>query len=211
MFQEEINERGIACPRRAQQRSRALRQYRVAAAILRDVTIGRTALELKIGIRASVEQHPGDVKRGDCILTRQHRHRAVSLGRQRADVGGHIERRASEEIPFVHVGASFDHGGRDLEMQVEQRHVERRDALGVFEIWIGPGRDQVSRALNTALAGGIEQRSETTLVQVLGTWLCDDLAFPLADDTARVEVGACEARNFTISAWLCAAAHIKAD
>ena len=78
----------------------------------------------------------------------------------------------------------------ELEVQVEQRHVERRDALRVFEIRIGAGRDQVPRALDAALASGIEQGGEAALVHVLGTRLGDDLALPLTDDAARVEVGA---------------------
>ena len=75
-------------------------------------------------------------------------------------------------------------------MEIQQRHVERRDTFRIFEIGIGAGRDQVLRTLDTALASGIEQRGEAALVQVFGTRLGDDLAFPLADDAARIDVGA---------------------
>ena len=61
---------------------------------------------------------------------------------------------------------------------------------GILEIEIGAGRDQVPRALDAALARGIEQRREAALVHVLRPRLGDDLALPLADDAARVEVGA---------------------
>ena len=135
--------RSIAGPRCAQQGSRALSQYRVAAAILRHIAIRWTAFQLKIRIGTGLDEQPGDVERRDRILTREHRHRAVSLDRQRADVRGHVQRRPAEQVPLVDIGAGFDHVGRELEVEIEQRHVERRDAFRIFEIGIGPGRDQV--------------------------------------------------------------------
>ena len=57
VLQQELDERRIAGPRGAQQGSRPLGQYRVAAAILRHIAIRRTALELKIRIGAGLEQH----------------------------------------------------------------------------------------------------------------------------------------------------------
>src|SRR3970040_748064 len=50
---------------------------------------------------SGVEQHHRDVERGQRLLTRDHGHGAVPLCRQRADVGGHVQRRPAEEIPFV--------------------------------------------------------------------------------------------------------------
>ena len=131
-----------------------------------------------------------DVERGDRVLARDHGHRAVALGRQRAHVGRHVQRRAAEQVPLVDVGAGLDHERGEIEVQVEQRHVERRDALRILEIGIGAGRDQVPRALDAAFARGVEQRREAALVHVLRPRLGDDLALPLADDAARVEVGA---------------------
>ncbi len=190
MLQEQVDERRIAGPRGAQQGRGPLREDRVTAAILRDIAVRRAALELKIGVRTAFAQEPADVERGERIRAREHGHRAVPFDRQRADVGRHIQRRSPEEVPLVDVGASVDQVCGELEMQIEERHVERGDPVRVFEIRIGAGRNQMPRALHAALAGGIEQRSETAFVHVLGTRFGDDLAFPLADDAARVDVGA---------------------
>ncbi len=213
VLQQQLDELGIAGPRGAQQRRGALRQDRVAAAILRHIAIRRTPLELNIRIGAGLEQHPADIERGERILARDHGHGAVALHRQRADVGGHVHRRPAVEVPFV------DDRRRALIMYAANSKCRLSSAMlsgviaiRIFEIGIGAGRDQVPRALDTAFARGIEQRREPALVHVFRTRLGDDLAFPLVDDAARVDVGAaCDARNFTISAWLCAAAHISAD
>ena len=59
-----------------------------------------------------------------------------------------------------------------------------------FEIGICAGLDQMPCALDAAFARRVEQRREPTLVHVLGPRFLDDLALPLADDAARIEVGA---------------------
>ena len=61
---------------------------------------------------------------------------------------------------------------------------------GSSRIGVGPCREQVLRALDAALARGIQEGGETAAVHVLGTRLGDDLALPLADGAAGVEVGA---------------------
>jgi hypothetical protein len=64
VLQEQIDKWRIAGASRAQQWRRALREDRVAAAILRHVAIRRTALQLQVRIRALLEQHARDVERG---------------------------------------------------------------------------------------------------------------------------------------------------
>src|SRR5262249_58637470 len=97
--------------------------------------------------------------------------------------------RADKEALLATRAARLDHVRGELEMQVEQRHVEGRDATRTLETGIAPRRDQVARALDTALPRGIEQGRETAFVHVFGARLGDDLAFPLADDAARIHVG----------------------
>ena len=190
VLQQQLDERRVARARGAQQRRGALRQDGVAAAVLRHVAIRRAALQLQVRVGALREQQLRHVERRHRVLARQHRHRAVALGGQGADVGRHVERRAAEEVPLVHVGAAVDERNRDLEVEVHQRHHQWRDPLGILEVGVGPGREQVLRALDAALARGIQERGEAAAVHVLGTRLGDDLALPLADGAAGVEVGA---------------------
>ncbi len=189
MLQQQLDERRVAGTRRAQQRRRTLREDRVAATILRHVTVWWTTLQLEIGIGAFLQQKACDVERSDRILAGKHRHRAIAFGRQRAGVSGHIDRRAAEEVPLIDISAGVDHERRKLVVQVEQRHVERRDAFGVFEILVGAGSDQMARALDAAFARRVEERGEAALVHVLGTRLGDDLALPLTNHAARVQIG----------------------
>ena len=75
-------------------------------------------------------------------------------------------------------------------MQIEQRHVQRRYAVGIGEIGVGLGLQQVPRTFDATFARSIQQGRETTFVQIFGTGFGDDLAFPLADDAARIDVRA---------------------
>ena len=151
-----------------------------------------------------------DVERGDRILARQHRHGAVALHRQGADVRRHVERRAAEEIPLIDVGAGLDHERRELEVQIEQRHVERRDALGILEIRSAPAaircRAHSTQPSRAAYSSGVKPPlfmsfGRGSVMTFRSHWRTTPRAFRSAPF---------EARNFTISAWLCAAAHISA-
>src|SRR5262245_42120034 len=99
-------------------------EYRVAHALLRNVAIRRSPLELKVRIRTGFKQQPGNVERRDRVFTRYHSHRTVTLYRQGADIGRHVERRTAEEIPFVDIRTGFDHVCGELEMQIKQRNVQ---------------------------------------------------------------------------------------
>src|SRR5262249_23249792 len=164
VLQQELDERGIACPCCAQQRGCSLGKYRVSTAILRHVPIRRATFELKSCIRSLLEEHSSDVERSHRILTRDDGHRAVTLHRQRADVSRHVQGRTAEEIPFVDIRAGFDHVCGKLEVKIEQRHVQRGYAVRIFQIRVGSGRYQVPCALDASFARGIEQRRETTFV-----------------------------------------------
>ena len=211
VLEQQFDERRIAGARGAQQRRRALREDGVAAAILRHVAVRRTPLELNVRVGALLEQHPRDVERGQRVFAREDRHRAVALHRQRADVRRHVERRAPVEVPLVDVGSRFDQFCGDVEVEVEQRHVQRRHAIRIFEVEVGTAGDEVLRALDAAFTRGIQQRRKAAMVHVLRARLGDDLALPLVDDAARVDVRPASTSNLTISAWLCAGAHISAD
>ena len=81
-------------------------------------------------------------------------------------------------------------------MQIEQPHVQRRDAVRIFEIGISTRGDQVPRTLDTAFARCVQQGREATLVHIFRTRLGDDLAFPLADDAARIDIRASRGEEF---------------
>ncbi len=79
VLQQQRDELVIAATRRTQQRSGALGEHAVAAAILRDVAIRRTPLQLNVRIRALFEHHAPDIDGSELVRAREDGHSRRSL------------------------------------------------------------------------------------------------------------------------------------
>jgi hypothetical protein len=78
--QQQVHQGCIAAPRRAKQGSRSLSENSITAAVLGNIAVRRTTLELNIWIRPGIEQQLGNIERGHGILARNHGdcHRCLS-------------------------------------------------------------------------------------------------------------------------------------
>ena len=136
---QQLHKRCITRSRRAQRRCRALGGIESPPRSCGTSRYGGRRLSCRFGLAPFSSSMP---PMSSAVTESSLGHRAIAplpFTGSVLDVSRQIERRAAEQVPLVHVGACLDHERRELEVQVEQRHVERRDALGIFEVGIGAG------------------------------------------------------------------------
>ena len=112
-----------------------------------------------------------DIDGSEFVRARDNGHRAVAFHRQRADIGGHVDRRAAPEIPLVEIGAALNQDCGRIEVHVHQREEQRRHAVRIFGVRIGAGGEQILDTSGAAFARGIVQRGKAALVHIFRTRL----------------------------------------
>ena len=107
-----------------------------------------------------------------------------------AQIDRREQRRFSEDVPLIDVGARLDQLLRQVPVGVHDRHEQRRHAIGIRQVDVRLVLEQHLHARRAVLARGIEQRRQSAAVQVLGTPLGRHVTLVVAIDGARVDVGA---------------------
>ena len=107
-----------------------------------------------------------------------------------AQVDRREQRRFSEDVPLIDIGAGDDQLLRQVPVGVHDRHEQRRDAIRIRQVDVRPVLEQHVHARHAVLTCGIEQRRQSTAVQVLGTPLGRHMTLIVAIDGARIDVGA---------------------
>ena len=184
MGEQELDHRNVGGTGCAEKRGRAGRKDDVRAALEHRLAIARPMDELDVGIGALVQEHLDDIDRRLFVG-----HRPADARGRRAHIHRVIEWRAAVEVPFVHIRARLDQIGGDIEMPVQKRDVERRQAQRVGQIEIGPGLDQHLHARETPFARGVEQRREAAVIHVLLARLGGDPALPVPLLALGIDVG----------------------
>ena len=129
MLEQQLHGRRIAGASGSQQRRGALREDPVAATVVRHVAVRRPPFQLQVRIRTFGEQQLGDIEARVLIKTRDRRHRAAALRRQRVHVDGLIERHATiarPQLPDKAVFVQF----------ANERAVDETGRIYVSESWI---------------------------------------------------------------------------
>ncbi len=135
-----------------------------------------------------VEKRADQLEAGRVVLDRLGS-RAI---RRRHGVHVHrcIQRRAAGRIGEIRIRAFLQQRIGDVEVAVDDRVDERRDAVLIRGVDVGLQRREHVDALDAALAAGEVQRREPARRQPFLARLGSDLALPLLNRRSRVDVGA---------------------
>ena len=101
-----------------------------------------------------------------------------------------VERRFTEDVPLVDVGAGLDQLPRQVPVGVHDRHEQRRGAVGIRQVDVGLVLHQHVHARHAVLARGVEQRRQTAASRLFGRPSAVDVTLVVAIGRGGVDVGA---------------------
>jgi hypothetical protein len=183
MFEQEAHSLNVTGLRGSQQRCRTDREHQIGATIRPHGAIRRKQLQLRIRIGSGIQQNLNHLRAGRVI---QRRPVGAAAMRNGVEIDGFVQRRAAPPVPGVDIRFAADEVGAHIEVKVTHGHDERSHPFRIGEIRVGVMIEQQLHALQTSLASGIQQRSQSAHFALLGARLGGYHARPVIQERARI-------------------------
>ena len=143
--------------------------------------------QLHVRIGAVLEQQVDDRQTLRCVNGID---RCASAVNPVTEVHRGEQRRFSEDVPLVDIGACGNQLLRQIPVGVHDRQKQRRNALRIGQVDVRLALEQHVDARDAILARRIQQRREPAAVEALGTSFRRDVALIVAIGGTRIHVGA---------------------